>query len=179
MNTEEKSSLLEIVRNHIKTYFDNSIRTIPDENEVLEELKIHRGAFVSIYVNNDLNGCIGSFEANQPLFSLVCKLAFAAAFNDSRFEVLSRDDLNNCRFEISVLSPMNKVNDINDIIVGKHGIYLKKGFQAGTYLPQVAPKCGWDREEMLRHCAHDKAGLDWEAWRSSEIYTYEAESFSD
>ena len=74
---------------------------------------------------------------------------------------------------------MLKIEDINEIELGKHGIYIKKGHRTGTFLPQVATETGWNLEQFLGHCSQDKAGLGWDGWKEAEIYIYEALVFSE
>ncbi|MCU0370250.1 MAG: AMMECR1 family protein, partial [Bacteroidales bacterium] len=62
---------------------------------------------------------------------------------------------------------------------GKHGIYMKKGFSSGTFLPQVAVETGWTKEEFLGHCARDKAHIGWDGWKDAELYVYEAYIFGE
>jgi uncharacterized protein (TIGR00296 family) len=99
--------------------------------------------------------------------------AISSAFEDSRFPPLSRAEFDKVDFEITVLGPMKKINDINEIILGKHGIYIKKDFRSGTMLPQVPIEYGWTREEFLGYTSRDKAGLGWDGWKSADIYIYE------
>jgi MEMO1 family protein len=81
--------------------------------------------------------------------------------------------------EISVLTPMKKIHSIDEIEMGKDGIYIKKGSKSGTFLPQVAKETGWSKEEFLGHCAEDKAGIGWDGWKDAELYTYEAVVFGE
>ena len=74
---------------------------------------------------------------------------------------------------------MKRIESIDEIELGKHGIYIKKGYRGGTFLPQVATETGWNKEEFLGHCAQDKAGIGWEGWKTAEIYIYEALVFSE
>ena len=78
-----------------------------------------------------------------------------------------------------LLSPMKKINSIDEIVLGKHGIYIKKGYFSGTFLPQVATETGWSKEDFLGHCARDKAGIGWNGWKDADLYIYEAEVFSE
>jgi uncharacterized protein (TIGR00296 family) len=89
------------------------------------------------------------------------------------------DELASIHIEISVLTPMQKIKDISEIRLGKHGIYVKKGYQSGTFLPQVATETGWTLEEFLGHCSRDKAGLGWTGWKDADIYIYEALIFEE
>jgi AmmeMemoRadiSam system protein A len=104
------------------------------------------------------------------------EMAQSAAFNDPRFSPLSFDELNEIDIEISVLTPLKKIKSIDEIQLGKHGIYIKKGLRSGTFLPQVATETGWTLEEFLGHCAQDKAGIGYYGWKDpdTEIYIYEA-----
>ena len=88
-------------------------------------------------------------------------------------------ELGQIDIEISVLSPLKKIQSPNEIILGKHGIYIKKGFYSGTFLPQVATETGWTKDEFLGHCARDKAGIGWDGWKQADLYTYEACVFSE
>jgi uncharacterized protein (TIGR00296 family) len=88
-------------------------------------------------------------------------------------------EIDRVKIEISVLSPMRKIKSIDEIELGKHGIYIKKGNRNGTFLPQVATDTRWSKEEFLGHCAQDKAFIGWDGWRDAEIYIYEALVFGE
>ena len=109
----------------------------------------------------------------DPLYKVVEDMAVAAAFEDSRFLPLTKEEFGKIKIEISVLSPLKKINDTSEIVLGKNGIYIKKGFQSGTMLPQVATEQKWNLEEFLGYTARDKAGLGWQGWKDAEIYSYE------
>ncbi|MCU0680124.1 MAG: AMMECR1 family protein [Planctomycetes bacterium] len=78
------------------------------------------------------------------------------------------------KLEISVLSPLRKIDSVDEIVLGKHGIYIKSGINSGTFLPQVASKTGWNLEEFLGRCSRDKAGIGWDGWKDADIFIYEA-----
>jgi AmmeMemoRadiSam system protein A len=108
-------------------------------------------------------------------------MAEEAAFNDPRFPPLSTGEYPSIDLEISVLGPMRKISDVSDIVIGKHGIYIRKGPRSGTLLPQVASERGWTVTEFLGYCARDKAGIGWNGWKEkdTEIYVYEAYVFGE
>jgi AmmeMemoRadiSam system protein A len=106
-------------------------------------------------------------------------MAIAAATEDYRFPPVEGQEVNQLDIEISVLTPMRRVGSIDEIELGKHGIYIRKGTRGGTFLPQVATETGWSKEEFLGHCAQDKAGIGWDGWKDAEIYVYEAKVFSE
>ena len=74
---------------------------------------------------------------------------------------------------------MRKISSIDEIVLGKHGIYIKKEYAAGTFLPQVATETGWTKAEFLGHCAQDKAGIGWDGWKDAELFVYEALVFGE
>jgi AMMECR1 domain-containing protein len=74
---------------------------------------------------------------------------------------------------------MRKIGSIDEIELGKHGIYIKKGYNSGTFLPQVATETGWSKEEFLGHCARDKARIGWDGWKTAEVFVYEAYIFEE
>ena len=144
-----------------------------------QTLKSNCGAFVTINKTHRLRGCIGRFDAGDPLYLVVQQMAIAAATQDSRFTPVTPAELKDLEVEISVLSPLRKINSIDEIVMGKHGIYIVKDNRTGTFLPQVATETGWSKEEFLGHCSRDKAGLAWDGWKTADIYIYEAIVFSE
>jgi pyruvate formate lyase activating enzyme len=126
-----------------------------------------------------LRGCIGRFEPDIPLYEVIVEMAIAASQKDHRFSPVTKSELDEIDIEISVLTPMKKIDSISEIELGKHGIYIKSGYIGGTFLPQVATETGWTLEEFLGHCARDKAGLSYDGWKDADIYTYEAIIFSE
>ncbi len=178
ISIEEQKELLAKARNAISYYVQTG--TIPKLEPVVTDgvLKQKAGVFVSIYVDGDLRGCIGNFASDLYLNELVQKMAVSAAC-DYRFDDLKQEELDKMKLEISVLSPLKKIKNIDEIQLGKHGIYIKKDLNSGTFLPQVADKTGWNITEFLGYCSRDKAGLGWDGWKEAELYTYEAFIFKD
>jgi hypothetical protein len=107
------------------------------------------------------------------LFEVVRLSALSSAFEDPRFPPLTKEEYKKTEIEITVLGPMKKIKSIDEIILGKHGIYIKKDYKAGTMLPQVATENRWTVEEFLGYTSRDKAGLGWSGWRDAEIFIYE------
>jgi AmmeMemoRadiSam system protein A len=106
-------------------------------------------------------------------------MAVQAAVGDPRFPAMESEELDKINIEISVLSELEKIDDINKIEVGKHGILIRKGFYSGLLLPQVATEYGWDRNEFLEHTCF-KAGLPADAYKSgADIYIFSAEVFGE
>ncbi|MBU0515213.1 MAG: AmmeMemoRadiSam system protein B [Proteobacteria bacterium] len=137
-----------------------------------------RGAFVTIKRQGRLRGCIGHVRATKPLYLAVAEAALAAAFNDPRFKPITRRELADLEFEISVLSPFRPVKSFGEIVVGRHGLLIVSGRRAGLLLPQVPVEFGWTREQFLAAVCR-KAGLAADAWRGPgpRLYKFTAEVF--
>ena len=133
------------------------------------------GVFVTLHLNGNLRGCIGRFMSSSTLHSTIREMAQSAAFSDPRFPSLSRSEAHRIDIEISVLSPLKRIQSIDEFKLGRDGIYMIKGSRSGTFLPQVAEETGWTTEEFLGHCARDKAGIGWDGWKDAELYTYQTE----
>ena len=179
LTNQEKEKLLTIARSTIHEYLKSGKTITIDQTELTPNMKLTCGAFVTLHKNGELRGCIGRFVADEPLYSIVQKMAIAAATEDSRFPIVKMDELSDIDIEISVLTPLKKIDSIDEIEMGRHGIYIKKGFASGTFLPQVALETGWTKEEFLGYCARNKAGIGWNGWKDADIYTYEALVFGE
>ncbi len=142
------------------------------------KLKEPRAAFVTLYKKGELRGCIGYVTARKPLADAVAEMAEAAALHDPRFKPVRPDELGDIKIEISVLTPIKKVNSPEEIEVGRHGLVISKDGTMGLLLPQVATEQGWDRNTFLEHTCL-KAGLPRNAWKEkgTEIYIFSAEVF--
>jgi AmmeMemoRadiSam system protein B/AmmeMemoRadiSam system protein A len=179
LNEQEKRTLLQIARRTIEQHVKSHRVDELDATRLPGDLKAPCGAFVTLRKNEELRGCIGRFDASEPLYKVVQQMAIAAATQDYRFPQVEAQEIDNLEIEISVLTPMRRIASIDEIELGKDGIYIRKGNHAGTFLPQVATETGWSREEFLGHCARDKAGIGWDGWKDAEIYVYEAKVFGE
>ena len=174
----EKEALLGVVRRTIEARLTG--RPLPELDVPSEVLKEKKGAFVTLKKHSHLRGCIGYIEAKRPLYKTVEEMALAAAFDDPRFAPLKPDELKNITIEISVLSPLKEVKNIDEIEVGIHGLYVTKGFHSGLLLPQVATEYDWDSLTFLQETCY-KAGLQRDAWKdkNAKVYKFSAEVFGE
>jgi AmmeMemoRadiSam system protein B/AmmeMemoRadiSam system protein A len=181
LSDSEEKELLQIARNTILAYLKD--RSIPDidAKSLPAALREMAGAFVTLKKSGELRGCIGHFEAENPLYKIVQQMAVASATKDYRFEPVTPIEMKFIDIEISVLTPMKKIKDVNTIRLGIDGIYIRKGGRSGTFLPQVATDTGWSLEDFLGHCARDKAGIGWDGWKDkdAEIFVYQAFVFGE
>jgi len=180
LTAQDKTSLLTIARESITDFLRNGQIPEPDPELITGNLKINAGAFVTLHTEDGkLCGCIGHMQSDLPLYQVVQRMAIAAATEDYRFNHISADEINNINIEISVLTPMKKITGPEEFNPSKHGIYIKKGNASGTFLPQVAIQTNWTKEELLGHCARDKAHIGWNGWKTADLYVYKAIIFSE
>ena len=182
INEEGRSTLLDVARKTIEAAIRGE--KLPVFVVDAPELQGHQGAFVTITKGGNLRGCIGRFTADEPLYKVVQQMARASALEDPRFahRRLTADDLSAIKVEISVLSPMERVrNPLEEVKLGVHGIYIRRGRRSGTYLPQVATDHNMTLEEFLSSCSASKAGLSPDAWKDpdTEVYVYSAQVFGE
>ncbi len=176
LSAAEKETLHEIARQSIAAGLRGE--AAPPLPQLTGELQEPRGAFVTLHKKGALRGCIGYIEAIKPLAATVQEMAYAAAFKDPRFPPLTPAELKDIDIEISVLSPLQRINNVDDIQVGRHGLYIRRGRYHGLLLPQVATEHHWDRDTFLQQTCR-KANLPPTAWQDpeTEIYVFSADIF--
>ena len=170
---EEKQCMIATARSAIYSYLGLEYDGDDSPVGILKEKGY--GVFVTLYLHDRLRGCIGRFSSTSTLYSTIREMAESAAFSDPRFTPLSAKEAPKVEIEVSVLSPLKKIESIDEFKLGRDGIYMIKGYHHGTFLPQVAEETGWTTEEFLGHCAQDKAGIGYYGWKDAELYTYQTE----
>ncbi len=178
LNSGQQKALLELARQSIAELV-GAEGPAPDPAE-LPGPEVAGGAFVTLHEHGRLRGCIGNFVSRGPLTQTIQEMAVAAASQDPRFPPLSRKELDEVDLEISVLSPLRRIEDVNQIQVGVHGIYIVSPRGRGVLLPQVATEYGWDRETFLdQTCV--KAGLAPGCWKQpdAEVLIFSAQIFGE
>ncbi len=177
LTKKDQRELLKIARDTITTFVTTG--KAPPVETASPRLNAASGCFVTVKQQGHLRGCIGNFVSDQPLYRLVQEMARAAATQDPRFYPMKPHDLEDFSLEISVLSPLKKISAIEEIQVGRHGIYIVKNSYRGVLLPQVATEYGWDRDTFLRHTCL-KAGLPEDAWQKEcDIFIFSALVFGE
>jgi len=169
LTEEEKRFLKRVAGKSI----ENAVKgaRFPDLSSPTAQLSEKRGVFVTLKIDDHLRGCIGYLQALKPLADAVREMAKAAAIDDGRFNPVTPDEIEQLEIEITVLSPLVKVDNPDEILIGRDGIFIRSGFQSGVLLPQVAVEQDWDRDAFLTETCL-KAGLTPEAWRDPEIEIY-------
>lgn len=178
IHQKNRETLLDIAEAAIMKHLGERKEITLDPEQFDSEITARVGAFVSIYIEQKLRGCIGTFSEDNPLFENVQKMSLSAAFHDQRFDAVRSDESSKLGIEISVLTPRRRIYSEDKIEIGRHGIYMISGMQRGTLLPQVAVNNRWSALELLEHCAQYKVGIHKSAWKDAELYIYEAIVFS-
>jgi AmmeMemoRadiSam system protein B/AmmeMemoRadiSam system protein A len=178
LTESDKKMLLNIAITTLEDHCSHKKNHKQETQNLSPTLNTKCGAFVTLHKNGRLRGCIGRLTGIEPLYKLIREMTVSAASHDRRFLPVSEDELPEIDIEISVLSPLKKIDDIEEIVLGKHGIFIEEGYHTGVFLPQVAIETGWSKEEFLGHCARDKAGLDWDGWKTADLFIFTATVFS-
>lgn len=175
----EKKTLAKLARKTLENEFVDKKRAVRDQ--LLAPIKSKgltqvAGAFVTLNKKDgSLRGCIGNIVGRMPLYQTVIEMTRAAAFNDTRFERVQESELSSIKLDVTVLSVPKRVESYQDIVIGKHGVYLKRLDEQGNvitssvFLPQVPVNFGWDRKSTLEHLAQ-KAGLEKDGWQQDCIF---------
>ncbi len=174
----EKRELLRIARGAIEARAGRTSASTKKDN-ASGALNEDSGTFVTLNRKGRLRGCLGVFASEDPLWKTVERMASAAASEDPRFAPVGEDELPEIDIEISVLTPLRKIDDPEEVEVGRHGLVVASGNKRGALLPQVAVEHGLDRETFLSETCV-KAGLKPDAWKEgASIYVFEAEVFGE
>lgn len=179
LTEKEKDILLKIARRTMEEYVREGKKPAFEVTE--PALKEKRGVFVTLHEGGKLRGCIGHIMPVDELHRAVSGMTIETAVADPRFSPVMAGELNEIEIEISVLTVPERIRSIEDIELGRDGVIIKRAMRQGVFLPQVATETGWSKEEFLSHLAHDKAGLEPDAWKDkdTEIFTFQAEVFSE
>jgi len=172
---DERTLLLKLAHESIASAIEGRQLPLTPPSPHLAEL---RGVFTTLYHGGELRGCVGYALPIAPLYRAVAETAQAAAFNDTRFSPLAREELPQLEISLSILSPLEAIRPEN-IEVGRHGLLISMGGRRGLLLPQVPVEHDWDQITFLEQTCH-KAGLPVDAWRTgATIQAFVAEVFGD
>ena len=183
LSLEEQKTLIRIARDTLKSYIgEGKLPEIDDQKyKITENLKKKMGVFVTLKKDGKLRGCIGYLTGLKPLYLGVQDNAVSAAVRDRRFRPLAKEELEKIEVEISVMTPLQKIDDYKKIRLGTDGVILKLGRLQAVYLPQVATETGWNLDEFLSNLCK-KAMLPPSTYRESkavEFYIFQAQVFSE
>jgi len=167
---EERAVLLRLAHEAILSALDRRKICLDPPTPHLAE---PRGAFTSVYSNAALRGCVGYVLATSSIYRTVAETARAAAFDDTRFQPVTRKEAHELQVELSILSPPRPI--LADAVeIGRHGLLISMHGSRGLLLPQVPVEHGWDRATFLEQTCR-KAGLPLDAWQKGAVI----EAFTD
>lgn len=184
LTAAEKTLLIRLARETLQSYLEE--RTEPSEEdirnryELTENMMQNRGVFVTLKKKGQLRGCIGSIVGEIPLYRGVIKNALNAALRDPRFPPVDKPELREIDIEISVMTPLQSIEDFRKIRLGTDGVIIRKGYHQAVYLPQVATETGWNLDQFLGSLCL-KAGMAAEEYRSPgmDFYIFQALVFHE
>ncbi len=167
LNLKAQKKLLEIARKTLESFLENG--KIPEFEISNSQLLEPHGVFVTLRKSGRLCGCIGELETKKPLWKLIIEMVVSAAAKDPRFSPVRLIELPEIKIEISVLSPLKKVDDVGKIKLGVHGVMVEKGLRKGVFLPQVAHETGWNKETFMNQLCFQKVGVSEDSWQKGDV----------
>lgn len=178
LTEQEQKSLLQIARTTMESNIRSGKR--PEAKPLTPRLGESRGVFVTLTERGELRGCIGYVEAVKPLYQAVGDMAIAASTEDPRFPPVEAGELDKIDIEITALSPLRPLPSLDSVVVGKHGLVIRKGFRSGLLLPQVPVEQGWNREQFLCNTCL-KAGLPPNAYKDkdAQLFCFTGQVFNE
>lgn len=179
LTPKQRKELLKIARDTVNSYVkQKKVLDVETNDSILKETM---GVFVTLHKDGQLRGCIGNIIGREPLYLGVRNMAIAAAAQDPRFSPVRFHELDDIEIEVSVLTPLRRISDSDEIILGTHGVLVRDGFRSGVYLPQVATETGWSKEEFMNSLCSQKARMEPDAWKTGkcEIHVFTAEVFGE
>lgn len=147
LSSKEKRQLLQIARDTVKAAASGATtaETPPAEGA----LQSPAGAFVTLYANQSLRGCIGTFDTSRPVAETVQSMAEAAATRDTRFRPVRPDEVDNLDISLSILAPPHPIHSLDEVEIGRDGLVVSHRGRRGVLLPKVAVERSWEPTEFL------------------------------
>jgi len=179
LSETEKNELLALARKSVEHVVQSGDAYEPPAS-ASATLNQERGAFVTLSESGVLRGCIGYTSAAKPLYLTVRDTATLAAMRDPRFKPVTASELPDLEYEISVLSPLRRVTDLQQIKIGEHGLLMKNGGNEGLLLPQVPVEQKWDRQTFIEQTCI-KARMSSDCWKdeNTDIFSFTAVVFHE
>jgi AmmeMemoRadiSam system protein A len=172
---EERSILLKLAHESIESALEKRESPLDPPSPHLAE---PRGAFTTIYFRGQLHGCVGFVFPVASLYRTIAETARAAAFEDTRFAPVTREEAPELEVSLSILSGLQPIR-AEEVVIGRHGLLISQHGHRGLLLPQVPIEHGWDRVTFLEQTCR-KAGLPPDAWqKGAAIEAFTAEVFGD
>jgi AmmeMemoRadiSam system protein A len=163
LTDEEKKELLRIARATLKEFLMSG--RMPPGAPHRKSLTAPAGVFVSLHDGDELRGCVGTTQETTPVYKAIQEMAIASASRDPRFKPVRLEELSLLTIEVSVLGARVKMDSIEKLEIGTHGLHITGGIHKGLLLPKVAVEHGWDANTFLDKTC-EKAGLPPGGWKA-------------
>jgi len=174
VSSETADLLLDLARRSLEHWYEHGTMLSVDPTSLPDDAHTVLGAFVTLEKGHQLRGCIGEITARRPAYEAVMARAVDAAIHDPRFDPVDESELAKLTLDISLLGPTRQVPGPRSVIVGRHGVVISHRGRSATYLPQVGPEQGWDRDTMLGYLSR-KAGFPASKLDDARVEVYEAQ----
>jgi AmmeMemoRadiSam system protein B/AmmeMemoRadiSam system protein A len=174
VSPETAALLLRLARQSLEHWYQHGRLLEVDPAELPADAHTVLGAFVTLEKDHQLRGCIGEISARRPAYEAVIARAVDAAIHDPRFSPVQGSELGEIELDISLLGPTRQVPGPRSVIVGRHGVVISHRGRSATFLPQVGPEQGWDRDTMLDYLSR-KAGFPASELPAARVEVYEAQ----
>lgn len=177
LSSSSQESLIQIARKALEEHVKHrkTFSCQPQDSALTEP----GTCFVTLRKKGELRGCVGVLKVRRPLFEEVISMIRASASEDPRFAPVSSKELGEVEIEISVLSPLEQIQSLKEIEVGKHGILIDWKGRSGAFLPEVAVEMGWSAEEFVKACALEKAYLPEPVLSEALIYRFTTQKIKE
>ncbi len=185
LSNEDGETIVKTARKTVTEFLTNGTK-LKLNDKFKEDFSFKSGVFVTLNNSLGLRGCIGYPLPDRQLFTALEDASIAAATEDPRFPPVKKEELDTMIFEVTVLTPPEKIlvdnpqQYLSEVKIGRDGLIIKYGFNSGLLLPQVPVEYGWDVEEFLEHTC-EKAGLGKDYWKrqDTEIQKFEGIVFKE
>lgn len=185
ISDEDGKIIVKTARKIVAEFLTNGAKLRLDD-KFKEDFSFKSGVFVTLNNSLGLRGCIGYPLPDRQLFVALEDASIAAATEDPRFPPVKKEELDTMIFEVTVLTPPEKIlagnpqQYLSKVKIGRDGLIIKHGFNSGLLLPQVPIEYGWTAEEFLEHTC-EKAGLGKNYWKKpdTEIQKFEGIVFKE
>ncbi len=170
LSEQEKNTLFAIAEDTLKWAVASSNISFDFSGyEITKKLKEKTATFVTLKINNNLRGCIGTLVPIEELYKSIHHNAINAAIHDHRFMPVTDKELVKIEVHLSILSPITEIKSIDEFNLGEHGIIIEKGRYGAVFLPEVATEQHWTKTDTLEALSQ-KAGMDKDAWKEDTKY---------
>lgn len=176
LTAEQKHTLLKVARDSIIHFIANKKQLIIPTID--QQLCVAQSCFITLKLNGKVRGCMGQFAPGGPLINCVRDMAIFAALKDKRYPPVTLQEIDQIDIEISLLSPIKRCHSAEDFELGVHGVIVRGYGKVGVFLPHIARKTKWSREQFLQNLCLKKAKLEAQAYKDPNVKLYKFEMYS-